>query len=295
MPDKEFFYEQYPLGINKTTIYDNWIDKYVKNRTGIDYSEDFNYLDEVTKSDGKGLCEFINNTLQMLNQSGVKRNYSFSPGCIIGMNDTYITQFNALYDAYVKQTDSHIKKILDYYDNNLSNNTILIITADHGEMIGEHDVIGHGLLYYYYDAIHVPLIIRIPGASQKVINRTISLIDITPTIFKLINYRTYHDMRGVSVFKDEEITKFAFRSVLKNIRSSDISGINEGYQYADGQIYNLRKNQENTDNIPYAYNNKLKDRLNDEVNTILSEKKENTTEITDTELENKLRSLGYIK
>jgi len=65
--------------------------------------------------------------------------------------------------------------------------TIVVITADHGEELGEHGVVGHS--WYMNDAsLHVPLVIRAPGAIAPGtrIRASASLTDITPTLLELI-------------------------------------------------------------------------------------------------------------
>jgi arylsulfatase A-like enzyme len=65
--------------------------------------------------------------------------------------------------------------------------TIVVITADHGEELGEHGVIGHS--WYMNDAsLRVPLLIRAPGAIPPGtrVRASASLADITPTLLELI-------------------------------------------------------------------------------------------------------------
>ena len=65
-----------------------------------------------------------------------------------------------LYDANIRHIDDTIGLVLDNLGGDLVN-TIVIVTADHGEVFGEHDCFGHGFLYE--ELIHVPLIIAGPG------------------------------------------------------------------------------------------------------------------------------------
>jgi uncharacterized sulfatase len=70
---------------------------------------------------------------------------------------------SGMYDAEVAYQDHLLKELLDELDRpELRENTMVIIVADHGEMLGEHRIMGHGL-GLYQELIRVPLIIRSPG------------------------------------------------------------------------------------------------------------------------------------
>ncbi|WP_336361984.1 sulfatase [Halalkalicoccus salilacus] len=93
----------------------------------------------------------------------------------------------ALYNASIKYTDEQISSIIEYLDSILGE-TIFIITGDHGEMLGEQDLIGHRLVTH--DAIcHVPLIIQGPTALTEY-DGIIQHIDIMRTLFEEINVKT---------------------------------------------------------------------------------------------------------
>ena len=87
----------------------------------------------------------------------------------------------ALYDSEIHYLDREIGRLLDYIDGKDGDN-IIIFTADHGESLGEDD--------YYYDhgdllnraSLHVPLIISGIDFPEKIIKKTVRLIDIFPTI-----------------------------------------------------------------------------------------------------------------
>ena len=69
---------------------------------------------------------------------------------------------------------------------NLRQSTLVVLLADHGESLGEHDYVGHGR-HLYQNIIRVPLIFRLPGVTRpgKVIQEDVSLLDVTPTILGL--------------------------------------------------------------------------------------------------------------
>lgn len=83
---------------------------------------------------------------------------------------------------------------LDIYDS-----TLIVITADHGEMRGEHGESTHGF-FVYQSAIKVPLIFKVPGATkEKRIPALVGLIDIVPTICNLLDITPPREVQGVSL------------------------------------------------------------------------------------------------
>ena len=66
----------------------------------------------------------------------------------------------------------------------LSKNTIVIYTSDHGEMRGIHGVWQKQL--FYESAAKVPLVIKVPGSQEKISTSLVSLVDLLPTLLSLI-------------------------------------------------------------------------------------------------------------
>ena len=90
----------------------------------------------------------------------------------------------ALYDAAICHLDTCLRRFVgDLQRSGLLDRAILIITADHGEMFGEHDnIVGHGPRLYQ-ELIHVPLILIHPDLTvPTVVTRPVSLVDIFPTL-----------------------------------------------------------------------------------------------------------------
>ena len=84
-------------------------------------------------------------------------------------------------------------KKLNRYDD-----TVIIITADHGEEFGEHGRFTHGGLYD--TVIHVPLVIANSGAGEGlVVERQVSLIDLAPTILDLVGIESANNFQGRSL------------------------------------------------------------------------------------------------
>lgn len=103
-----------------------------------------------------------------------------------------------LYDAEIRYTDSQIGRVLDTLEESgILENTIVIVTADHGEAFGEHDRFGHHP-YPYDELIKVPLIIAGPGVESTTVNKQVSLLDLSPTVLDLVGAETPDSMEGQS-------------------------------------------------------------------------------------------------
>ncbi len=91
------------------------------------------------------------------------------------------------YDGAIAYIDHEVGVLYDELDRRgILNDTVIIITADHGEEFGEHDVFSHGQSLYL-PSIHVPLLIIYPALvpAGKRIAETASLRDIGATIMEL--------------------------------------------------------------------------------------------------------------
>jgi arylsulfatase A-like enzyme/Flp pilus assembly protein TadD len=81
----------------------------------------------------------------------------------------------------------------------LYDSTLLIITADHGEMLGEHGEPTHDY-FVYQSAVKVPLIFKIPGCNKPArIKPIVGLVDIVPTVCSLLKIETPKHVQGVDL------------------------------------------------------------------------------------------------
>jgi arylsulfatase A-like enzyme len=98
----------------------------------------------------------------------------------------------ALYDGEIRDADKGLARLIDYLERtSLAKNTLIIITADHGEEFGEHGKIGAHSHTLYDELLKVPLILRLPGVlpEGKAIATQVQSIDILPTILDITGVR----------------------------------------------------------------------------------------------------------
>ncbi len=91
----------------------------------------------------------------------------------------------AAYDSEVWFTDRHIGRLLDEIRAApWGKDTAIIVTADHGEAFGEHNMSWHGS-EIWEPLVHVPLLVHVPGVTPRRVRQKRSQIDIAPTILEL--------------------------------------------------------------------------------------------------------------
>jgi arylsulfatase A-like enzyme len=112
------------------------------------------------------------------------------------VNKDKIDQFITAYDSEILYTDQAIGVLLEKAVN--LDNTLVIITSDHGEEFGEHN--GFHQMTPYDEMLHVPLILSAPMFQHSVrISQQASLIDIAPTIVDLLRLEPVEDFMGKSL------------------------------------------------------------------------------------------------
>ncbi|HEY2513031.1 MAG TPA: sulfatase, partial [Polyangiaceae bacterium] len=97
------------------------------------------------------------------------------------------TGSRAAYDGEVWFTDKHIGRVLDYIASQpWGERTAIVVTADHGEMFGEHGMRWHG--YELWEGlVHVPFVVYVPGVAAHHVPVKRSHVDVAPTVLDLMN------------------------------------------------------------------------------------------------------------
>lgn len=102
------------------------------------------------------------------------------------------------YDGEIAYADQQVGRILAYLNSKgLYGKTLISLTADHGESLGEHKELRHG--YFVYDAtVLVPWILKPPTVSPRprVVTEEVRSIDIAPTILQVLGYPKGKIMQG---------------------------------------------------------------------------------------------------
>ncbi|TBR15738.1 hypothetical protein EPO66_05550 [bacterium] len=122
------------------------------------------------------------------------------PDFIVENNITSLDYYIAQYDGAIRFTDEQIGRLLTYFKREgLAENTVFILTADHGEYLGEHDFMSH--TGFPLDIVmKVPLIMRYGDLfKEKKVDFQTQSIDIVPTILDIIGIVKPRNMQGISL------------------------------------------------------------------------------------------------
>jgi arylsulfatase A-like enzyme/Flp pilus assembly protein TadD len=92
------------------------------------------------------------------------------------------------YDAEIAYVDGQVGRLVDFLKaRGLEKNTLVVVTADHGEGLGEHLEGTHGSTLYN-SVMRVPLIFHQPGhvPAGRRVSANVSLVDVFPTVLELL-------------------------------------------------------------------------------------------------------------
>jgi arylsulfatase A-like enzyme len=106
------------------------------------------------------------------------------------------------YDGAIASLDEQLGRLFDALrQRGVLDNTIVVVTADHGEEFAEHGHVSHGN-GLHFPALHVPLIVRWPAGrvpAGAVVSEPVSLADVPATIVELAATRQPSELSGTSL------------------------------------------------------------------------------------------------
>ena len=106
----------------------------------------------------------------------------------------------ANYWGLVTQVDLSVGAILSELERlGLAENTIVVFTSDHGDMMGAHRLLNKTVMYE--ESARIPWLMRIPrqGRRQQIIQNPVSHIDLVPTLLELMGHKVPEDLQGKSL------------------------------------------------------------------------------------------------
>lgn len=90
------------------------------------------------------------------------------------------------YDDEIRYMDDQVAKLLKAVkDRGRWDRTIVVVVADHGEGLNQHDEPGHGLVWD--EQLHAPLFMRVPGVEPQRVAHTVALMDTFPTLLAMVD------------------------------------------------------------------------------------------------------------
>jgi choline-sulfatase len=178
--------------------------------------------------------------------------------------------------ALAHYVDDKIGELLDVLeDNGLRDDTIVIVTSDHGEMLGEKGLIQKRSLYEW--SSRIPLFIDIPGASAREVDTPVSLLDVPATLIDIAGQTPTRPLEGRSLLSAVYGEELEVIPVISEYHGEGIMRpsfiVRKGdwkYHYCHGsaaQLYNLAED-------PGEWNNRAGDptvnKIESELNQVIT-------------------------
>jgi arylsulfatase A-like enzyme len=126
------------------------------------------------------------------------------------------------YDGAILNADRNFGNVMNLLrDRGLADKTLVVVMADHGEALGEHEDPGHGM-NPYIDQIHIPMVMRWPARfpAGRTVNENIQILDLAPTFLDAAHCTPPSYYSGWSLLplvRGEGIERFASRPIFSYI------------------------------------------------------------------------------
>jgi len=149
------------------------------------------------------------------------------------------------YAALITMCDHHLGRVLDFIEQNqMWEDTLIIVNTDHGFLLGEHDWLGKNVAPMYEEVIHLPFFICYPDVQRGTRCQALSqTIDIPATLLDFFGIDNHLDMDGNSLLP-------ALRQEQETLHDWIIFGTNGGHvSVYDGRYVYMRASV-NPDNGP---------------------------------------------
>ena len=110
----------------------------------------------------------------------------------------FVEDLTAKYLMEIEAVDRGLGVLLRGLEQRDLNDVLFVLTSDHGENLGEHE------LYFHHGGVYrqssqVPLIVSAPGLGQRRVAELVSTLDIAPTILDFAGLSRWEPMRGSSL------------------------------------------------------------------------------------------------
>lgn len=211
-----------------------------------------------------------------------------------------------LYSGEVAYMDAGLKILFDFLENKgLMSHTVILLTADHGEALGERGEETHSY-FAYNNTIHIPLIIYIPGTKGKIIEENVCHVDIFPFICDILDIKIPDHIQGESLLpiiegnkrKNREIYFESLTPYLNRGWAPLRGFIKDNIKFIDlpiTEVYDLKNDMGENKNIADHSNvKKLKNDLVKLKKKLKGKYMIERSKRIDGDTRNKLKSLGYL-
>jgi arylsulfatase A-like enzyme len=119
----------------------------------------------------------------------------------IRLNARDKVHLEALYDSEISYHDLHFRSILQALEKRkLSEDTMIVVVADHGEEFWDHGSVGHGHSVYE-ELLRIPMVVHVPGLLKEPtsIDASAGLVDVMPTVLEALGEPLPEGLSGKSL------------------------------------------------------------------------------------------------
>jgi arylsulfatase A-like enzyme len=215
-----------------------------------------------------------------------------------------------LYKAECAYLDDQLAQLFNSLDTSVREQTVVVFTADHGEMHGEHGFGGHPQ-QFWEEVIHVPCAVSVPSSEDYSTDAQIGLVDVPPTILDAVDVTVPSEWDGHARLPDDNGTVEPREHVFIDV-GAKLNRLHAGVRRADSWklmrhddegelLLNISENSsedpENNqiESEPAVYN-ELTAQLDLHFDEMEKRQKKGLTGIEDEEMiEDHLQELGYLE
>ena len=217
---------------------------------------------------------------------------------------------SSAYHAEIASADAQIGKLIKELEQlGLREQTLVILTSDHGEGLGEHEEMTHSY-FVYQTTMHVPLIFWGPSqlAAATRVASTVRTIDVAPTVFDLLKIDGPSEMQGESLLSLLEGStvddgRVAYGESIEMSKVFDASAlrilIDGRWKYIhkiEPELYDLEADPRELINLA-SEQREVVDRLRDQLERLVADAApgpQDATAPVDAETRARLEALGYV-
>ncbi|MBN1136000.1 MAG: sulfatase-like hydrolase/transferase, partial [Anaerolineae bacterium] len=174
----------------------------------------------------------------------------------------------AAYYAQIELIDDQVGLLLEALEaSGQRENTLIIFTSDHGEMLGDHGLVLKGCRFYE-GAVHVPLIFSWPGHIKQGLRSEalVELADLVPTLLEITDLPVPENVHGMSLLPilrgqadpnvHHEFVRCEYHDALDRPFASHANMVYDGrfklvvyHGHAIGELYDLQQDPGEFDNL----------------------------------------------
>jgi len=214
------------------------------------------------------------------------------------------------YAGEVAFTDAALGGLLrSLEERNIYNRTLIIITGDHGESLGEHGESTHGY-FIYNSTLHVPLLIKLPDnkSAGLVLDDLAQSIDILPTVLAYVGINKPHEIQGIDLLHLIKQEHSSWSNLLysetyypRAFGWSELRSLRDKrYKYIaapDPELFDLETDPKESINLCWSKGEiaaKMKQQLKELESRFVPSRVRQPLPVSNRTHEEQLRSLGYL-